>query len=95
MLLLYIVQKSFQAEGQQRPVGEIVNATTWRTRQQMIDQRYLVPLHPSEDVTDCSCHRQWSNEASFVKHQEIFGCRSGASAERRPVGRPRSAVAAG
>lgn len=42
--MLCQVQKSFEAEGKNLRVGEVVDSTAWRWEKKLIDNRYLFPI---------------------------------------------------
>jgi len=65
----YIVNKAFNGAGHRRVVGEIVDATNWRTLSRLVSMTWLLPFTgTAKTAVKCECGRVFLNDVAKRRH---------------------------
>lgn len=67
---MFVVGKSFTAEGIIRRTGEVVKASGWRHVKRLLEQRYL-SVFDGEPVKCAKCGRMFTNDELLQDHIRI------------------------
>lgn len=67
---LYWVGKTVKAEGRELETGEVVDASDWRWREQLVEINKLFPVDHPERVVTCMCGTKLRDEDYLGRHQK-------------------------